>query len=62
MMWLGLRNIRAAGAIAVLAIVTAGAPLAAQPAAPLWAFGGFNLQRTNVTPRAGGLVTPHVRA
>ena len=53
------RVARAAGIVAV-AVVTAGAPLAAQPAATLWAFGGFNLQRTNVTPRAGGLVAPHV--
>lgn len=26
----------------------------------LWAFGGYNLQRTNLTPRTGGLVAPHV--
>jgi outer membrane protein assembly factor BamB len=33
----------------------------AQPGAVApWAFGGYNLQRTNVTPRAGGLVAPHV--
>ncbi len=37
------------------------APLAAQPAPiPIWSFGGYNLQRTNYTPKAGGLVAPHV--
>jgi outer membrane protein assembly factor BamB len=42
--------------------VLLGSSLAhAQVGAPaLWAFGGYNLQRTNVTPRAGGLVAPHV--
>ena len=48
--------------IALGAILALGpAPLAAQPAPiPTWSFGGYNLQRTNFTPKAGGLVAPHI--
>lgn len=44
----------------VASLVGNGAPLAAQPAVPIWAFGGYNLQRVNYTPKAGSLTAPHV--
>jgi len=44
--------------VAVVALLAAEA--AAQPGAPRWQFGGFNLQRTNFTPKPGGLTAPHV--
>lgn len=43
-----------------VALVITGAPVVAQPAAPLWAFGGYNLQRVNLTPKTGGLTAPYV--
>jgi outer membrane protein assembly factor BamB len=55
-----LLQVTRVAAVVAVAVTVAGAPLAAQTATALWAFGGFNLQRTNVTPRAGGLVAPHV--
>ena len=49
------------GLVVLGAIVAfAPAPLAAQPAAPIWSFGGYNLQRVNFTPKAGSLTAPHV--
>lgn len=53
---------RLVSSVALGAFLALGSlPLAAQPAAPpFWAFGGYNLQRTNFTPRPGGLIAPHV--
>ncbi len=44
-----------------IAIAVAVSGVMAQPApSSLWAFGGYNLQRTNFTPKVGGLTAPHV--
>ena len=43
-----------------LVLAFGGASLSAQPAVALWAFGGYNLQRLNFTPKTGGLTAPHV--
>ncbi len=47
--------------VLVIAVAFGSVHVAAQPTSPpLWAFGGFNLQRTNFTPKVGGLVAPYV--
>lgn len=43
-----------------LVLVFAGPPAVSQPAPALWAFGGYNLQRVNATPKPGGLTAPYV--
>ncbi len=55
------RVVRIVCPLAVAAgVASSGAPLAAQSAAPIWSFGGYNLQRINFTPKAGNLTAPHV--
>lgn len=66
----GRRLSRWAGVVGLaLALAVPEGPLAAQPATPaagpaaapaLWALGGYNLQRVNVTPKPGALFSPHV--
>lgn len=43
-----------------LAVIVALSAQAAAQTPALWTFGGFNLQRTNFTPKAGSLTAPHV--
>ncbi|MDR7522304.1 MAG: PQQ-binding-like beta-propeller repeat protein [Armatimonadota bacterium] len=48
-------------AVALGSVSVAASPGTSGPAPiPLWAFGGFNLQRTNFTPKPGDLTAPHV--
>lgn len=59
----GVRKAILHGGVVVLGMILAlsPSPLGAQPSAPsLWWLGGYNLQRTNFTPKVGGLVSPHV--